>query len=58
MHFTRIVPPPPLPEPLHWSIVALVVLPIGSHERSVGSAARAGSVALVDGGRRGRGRRR
>ena len=30
------MPPPPLPEPLHWSIVALVVLPFGRH-KTVGS---------------------
>jgi len=33
---TRFVPPPPLPELLHWVMVALVVLPIGV-QTNVGS---------------------
>jgi hypothetical protein len=31
VHFTRIDPPPPVPDPLHWVTVALVVLATGSH---------------------------
>jgi hypothetical protein len=31
VHCTRIVPPPPLPEVLHWVTVAFVVLPSGVH---------------------------
>ena len=31
VHFTRVAPPPPFPEPLHWVTVALVVLPSGLH---------------------------
>lgn len=31
VHFTRIEPPPPVPEPLHWVTVALVVLATGAH---------------------------
>jgi hypothetical protein len=31
LHCTRVEPPPPLPEPLHWVTVALVVLPTGAH---------------------------
>ena len=31
VHRTRMVPPPPFPEVLHWVIVALVVLPSGTH---------------------------
>ena len=51
-HFTRIVPPPPLPESSHWVMVALVVTPIGSQERGrLGAAALSRPVALVDGGR-------
>ncbi len=36
VHCTRIVPPPLLPDTLHWVTVALVVLPTGLHTR-VGS---------------------
>jgi hypothetical protein len=32
VHFTRMVAPPPVPEELHWSMVALVVLPSGAHK--------------------------
>jgi hypothetical protein len=31
VHFTRIVAPPPAPDPSHWVTVALVVLATGSH---------------------------
>ncbi|MHB1709997.1 MAG: hypothetical protein ACYCV7_01140 [Acidimicrobiales bacterium] len=31
VHCTRLEPPPPLPELLHWVTVAFVVLPIGVH---------------------------
>ncbi len=31
VHFTRIAAPPPVPDPLHWVTVALVVLATGSH---------------------------
>jgi hypothetical protein len=30
-HFTRMLPPPPLPEPLHWVMVAPLVEPSGLH---------------------------
>ena len=30
VHFTRMEPPPPVPEPLHWVTVALVVLATGA----------------------------
>ena len=36
MHCTRMVPPPPLPDMLHWVMVALVVFPTGV-QTTVGS---------------------
>jgi hypothetical protein len=31
LHLTRIDPPPPVPDPLHWVTVAFVVLATGAH---------------------------
>ena len=36
VHLTRIVPPPPFPDPLHWVTVALVVFATGA-QTTVGS---------------------
>jgi hypothetical protein len=33
VHFTRVDPPPPFPDPLHWVTVAPVVLATGAHTR-------------------------
>ena len=32
-HCTRVLAPPPFPEPLHWVTVAFVVLATGAHTR-------------------------
>ena len=45
---TRVEPPPPFPDPLHWVTVALVVLPTGAHTTVGACTSGTRTDALID----------